>query len=435
MNLRRQIATTVAVVSILLALAVGVLVHQASVRQHTEQARKSAQTALTAVISGYNQNSELSGWNAKVDDAQLPPQLRRLAEEGHQGSMLGPGPQGTAMWAAAGTGSRPGGQVFSVRVDFADDERAIADFDRSILLSAALAVAVTVLAGVLAADRISKRLRTAARTARTIAQGDLDARIGPLGGARDEVAELAAAVDSMSAVLRSKLRHEQRFTADVAHELRTPLTGLLTAAELLPPGRPTELVRNRVRLLCSLTEDLLEVSRLDARAESAELSVVPLGPVVARIVSGAGAGAAVDLSVERDAQVSTDIRRLDRILSNLVANAHRHGGAPVLVRVDGTTVTIRDHGPGYPEDVLREGPQRFRTGARERGHGHGLGLTIAQGHAEAIGIALLLRNHPEGGAVAELVLPNADGDGPAQPVDGAQRPVRRRLPGRRTAAR
>ncbi|MDH6135907.1 signal transduction histidine kinase [Kitasatospora sp. MAA4] len=426
MNLRRQIATTVAVVSILLALAVGLLVHQASVRQHTEQARKSAMTALAAVIASYNKNGELPGWNSEVDDAQLPPRLHRLAEEGHQGSMLGPGPHGIAMWAAAGAGGGTGSQVFSVRVDFADDERAIADFDRSILLSAALAVAVTVLAGVLAADRISKRLRTAARTARTIAQGDLDARIGPLGGARDEVAELAAAVDSMSAVLRSKLRHEQRFTADVAHELRTPLTGLLTAAELLPPGRPTELVRNRVRVLCSLTEDLLEVSRLDARAESAELSVVPLGAVVARIVSGAGAGAGAgvgaELVVERDARVSTDVRRLDRILSNLVANAHRHGAGPVLIRVDATTVTIRDHGPGYPEDVLRDGPQRFRTGARERGHGHGLGLTIAQGHAEAIGIVLRLSNHPEGGAVAELLLPDADG-GKAKGPAGERGPL------------
>ncbi|MFI6444743.1 ATP-binding protein [Kitasatospora sp. NPDC050543] len=404
MNLRRQIAVTVAVVSCLVALTVGVLVHQASVRQHTEQARRSAERALDSLLTGYNRTGELVGWSARADDPWLPEQLRRLAGQGRQGSQLGPGPQGTTMWAAAGTGDL----VLSVRVDYAEDERAIADLDRTILISAALSVVVTVLAGVLAADRISSRLRTAARTARTIADGDLDARIGPLGRARDEVAELAAAVDSMSAVLRSKLQNEQRFTADVAHELRTPLTGLLTAAELLPPGRPTDLVRNRVRFLCSLTEDLLEVSRLDAGAETPELGVVPLGPLVERMVErmAAAAGPSTRVRIEGvPALVTTDPRRLDRIVANLLANAHRHGAGPVEVHVTGRSVTIRDHGPGYPEDILREGPQRFRTGAQERGRGHGLGLTIAQGHAETVGITLRLRNDPGGGAVAELLLP------------------------------
>ncbi|WP_329569529.1 HAMP domain-containing sensor histidine kinase [Kitasatospora sp. NBC_01266] len=413
MNLRRQIAATVALVSFLVALTVGLLVHQATVRQHVQQARKSAEAALSLVLSTYSSTGELAGWDASSDDPRLPADLRRLAERGHQGSMLGPGPQGTAMWAAAGTG----GQVISVRLDYTDDQRAIADLDRTIQISAALSVLVTVLAGVFAADRISSRLRTAARTARTIAQGDLEARIGPLGRAKDEVAELAAAVDSMSAVLRSKLAGEQRFTADVAHELRTPLTGLLTAAELLPPGRPTELVKNRVRFLCDLTEDLLEVSRLDARAETCELSAVPLGPVVTRIVQGLGTP--VQLRIEADAVVTTDPRRLDRIVANLVVNAHRHGVPPVQVTVAGQCVTIRDHGPGYPEDILRDGPQRFRTGARERGHGHGLGLTIAQGHAQATGISLLLRNDPAGGAVAELRLPA----GESQTVAGDSGPT------------
>ncbi len=393
MNLRRQIAVTVAVVSFLVALTLGLLVHQASVRQHTEQARRAAVAALNPLLAAYERTGEVP------DDRALPAALRDLAAQGHQGSMLGPGPNGTAMWAAAGAD----GKVFAVRVEYREDERAVAELDRTILLSAALAVAVTVLAGVLAADRISSRLRTAARTARSIAHGDLTARIGPLGGPRDEVAELAAAVDSMSGVLRSRLAGEQRFTADVAHELRTPLTGLLTAAELLPPGRPTELVRDRVRFLCGLTEDLLEVSRLDARAESADLSVVRLGPLVTAMVGAADP--AVRLRIDSDTHVTTDPRRLDRIVSNLLANALRHGAAPVEVRVDGATLTVRDHGTGYPDDVLRDGPQRFRTGARERGHGHGLGLTIAQGHAEAIGVGLLLSNHPDGGAVAELRLP------------------------------
>ncbi|GAB2693205.1 sensor histidine kinase [Kitasatospora kifunensis] len=395
MNLRRQIAVTVALVSCLVALTVSLLVHQAYVQQHSNQARSAAENALDAALDGWSRTGALA-WNAKIDDPELPPQLRQLAAEGRHGSMLAHGREGARMWAAAGSN----GHVFSLWIDYSADEKAIAALDRSILVSAALSVVVTVLAGVLVAHRISRRLRTAARTARTIAQGDLAARIGPLGRSRDEVAELAAAVDSMSAVLSSKLENEQRFTADVAHELRTPLTGLLTAAELLPPGRPTELVQDRVRVLCALTEDLLEVSRLDAGAELPELSPVTLGPLLKRIL--AVAGPAVELWIEADAEVTTDPRRLDRVVGNLVANAQRHGAPPVLVVVDGPTVTVRDHGPGYPADVLEFGPQRFRTGARERGRGHGLGLTIAQGHAAAIGVGLRLTNHPDGGALAEL---------------------------------
>ncbi|MCW2880967.1 MAG: integral rane sensor signal transduction histidine kinase [Sphaerisporangium sp.] len=62
-------------------------------------------------------------------------------------------------------------------------------------------------------------------------------------------------------------------------------------------------------------------------------------------------------------------------------------------------------GPGFPDEVLAAGPQRFRTGAAERGRGHGLGLTIALGQARVIGAVLALGNAPGGGAVATLHLP------------------------------
>ncbi|GAA1385481.1 hypothetical protein GCM10009639_08140 [Kitasatospora putterlickiae] len=210
----------------------------------------------------------------------------------------------------------------------------------------------------------------------------------------------------MSRELHRRLEDEQRFTADVAHELRTPLTGLVTAAELLPPGRPTQLVQNRVQALRALVEDLLEVSRLDADAELPDLSAVPLERAVRRTVTLTGLDVAVEVAA--DASVRTDLRRLDRILGNLLLNADRHGGGAIHLRVDGHRITVRDHGPGFPDELLRDGPQRFRTSVRERGKGHGLGLTIAQGHTRVIGATLTFTNHPAGGALATLTLPPAD---------------------------
>ncbi|MGW4896723.1 sensor histidine kinase [Kitasatospora sp. NPDC004240] len=405
MTLRRQIATAVAAISVLVAVAVGLLVHQAMVRQHVDQARASALTALDTALGAYERVGDATGGgrHAALDDPALPAPLRSLAEQGRRGSLLAEGPDGEAVWAA---GPVRGG-VLSVRVAFTQDRQAIGDLDRIILITVTASVFTTVLAGVLVADRISRRLRTAATAARTIATGRTDTRIGELVDGRDEVADLAAAVDLMSRALHRRLEDEQRFTADVAHELRTPLTGLLMAAELLPPGRPTQLVHNRVKALCSLVEDLLEVSRLDADAERPDLSPVPLRRAVRRTVAQTGLDVHVE-TARTDAghpPVRTDLRRLDRILANLLINADRHGDGRIHVGIDGLRITVRDHGPGFPDELLRDGPQRFRTGARERGRGHGLGLTIAQGHARVIGAVLTLANHPTGGAVATLRLP------------------------------
>ncbi|MER7672152.1 HAMP domain-containing sensor histidine kinase [Kitasatospora sp. NPDC096128] len=400
MTLRRQIATAVAAISVLVAVAVGLLVHQAMIRQHVDQARTAALTALGSALTDYGRGIAAPG--AALDDPALPTRLHDLATEGRQGSLLATDQQGESMWAA---GPVQGG-VLSVRVDFAQDRRSIADLDRIILITVVAAVFTTVLAGVLVADRISRRLRTAATAARGIAAGGTDTRIGELVDGKDEVAELAAAVDLMSRTLHRRLADEQRFTADVAHELRTPLTGLVTAAELLPPGRPTQLVQNRVQALRALVEDLLEVSRLDADVESPDLSAVPLERAVRRTVTLTGLDVAVAIAAGQEApEVRTDLRRLDRILGNLLLNAHRHGAGPVELHVDGRRITIRDHGPGYPDDLLRHGPQRFRTNAPERGRGHGLGLTIATGHTRVIGATLTFTNHPAGGALATLTLP------------------------------
>ena len=71
--------------------------------------------------------------------------------------------------------------------------------------------------------------------------------------------------------------------------------------------------------------------------------------------------------------------------------------------VSGRTVEVVDHGNGYPEELIAEGPRRFRSGTAERGVGHGLGLTIAAGHAKVLGAELTFGEAPGGGALARLV--------------------------------
>ncbi|GAB2583170.1 histidine kinase dimerization/phospho-acceptor domain-containing protein [Streptomyces capparidis] len=396
-------ALTIAAVCCLVATVLSLLVHQAVARQEAEHARGKALSRLDTAWDDYSYGSPLAPW-AAVDPPELPADLRALALRGERGTKLADYRGRPTMWAAA----RADGRALAVRVDYTRSEKSIRSLDRAIVGSSALAVGVTTLAGLAVTVRISRRLHRTAQVARRISAGDLDARVGGNGGGagrgRDEVTAVAAALDSMASALQSRIKTEQRFTADVAHELRTPLTGLHAAAELLPPGRPTELVRDRVQALRRLTEDLLEISRLDARVERANPDMHRLGPLVEQSVAATGLDA--EVRVVRDTVVETDRRRLDRIVGNLVTNAHRHGAPPVVVTVDGPLITVRDHGDGYPDELLRVGPQRFRTESTASGKkGHGLGLTIAAGQADVLSAALRFANAPDGGAVAALELP------------------------------
>jgi signal transduction histidine kinase len=416
-TLAAKAAAFITVMCCALAALLGVLVHVQVTNQTVGQARDQALQRLTQATERYEAGDSLER-GAGVDPPGLPPSLRNLAVAGDRGTMVADFAGRPTMWAA---GPADGGRALAVAVDYSQQARTIAGLDRAILWSSGLAIGATLLVGAFAVTRVTRRLHTTALVARRISAGDLDARVndprtGPrtdprtdpradprkkaLARPQDEVAAVAAALDSMASSLQGKLLAEQRFTADVAHELRTPLTGLHAAAELLPPGRPTELVRDRVAALRTLTEDLLEISRLDTGRERLELDTEHLGPLAERAVRGAGSD--TEVRVVRDVAVETDRRRLERVLGNLVANAHKHGQGPVVLTVDGPVVTVRDHGDGFPEYLVAHGPQRFRTEGGARGHG--LGLTIALGQAEVLGARLEFANAPDGGAVATLTL-------------------------------
>ncbi|MGI8330126.1 sensor histidine kinase [Actinomadura scrupuli] len=398
LSLRWQIAALVAVASCAVTAVVGMLVHQATYDRSLALGRNAAYQALQTATAEYAGTGAVPA-GALTDPAELPPELSRQVRAGKVATWYDARkPDQPWMWAASSTG----GEVLAVEIEMGSELRSLQALDRHIVMAALAGLGVVVPLAALAGELLNRRLRRVAGTARRIADGDLDARIGTGGPIRDEITEISVAVDSMAGALRERLRSEQRFTADVAHELRTPLMGLVTSAELLPPSEATDLVRDRVRVLRALVEDLLEISRLDAGAERADRARVPLDQVVGESLRRTGLQAR--LTVIDDPVADTDPRRLDRIIANLLANAHRHGRPPVEVIVDGTTIVVRDHGPGFPDALLADGPQRFRTGAAERGRGHGLGLTIAAGQAEVIGADLTFGNAPDGGAVATLRL-------------------------------
>lgn len=415
-GVRWKISVAIAFVGALVAVALSLVVHNAARVSMLDNARDVQDERIQFVQRQYEARG---GSNLpvgfKVDDPALPHDLRLKAREGRRVTYVSESASGVPdIWAAVPLSN---GGILSVHTRFADRSATVMkDLDKALLIGSISVVLGGSALGVLIGGQLSRRLRKAASAARDVAAGQSDVQVRrAIGGVvRDETDDLAQAVDAMADALKQRLEAERRVTADIAHELRTPVTGLLTAAELLPPGRPSELVKDRAQAMRTLVEDVLEVARLDSAAERAELQDIMLGEFVERRVA-ARAADGVTVRVIHESEVTTDPRRLERILLNLLANAARHARPPIEVSVEGRVLRVRDHGPGFPEELLEDGPSRFRTGAADRaGHGHGLGLTIAAGQARVLGARLTFRNiRPQGadhdapaeGAVAVLWLP------------------------------
>jgi len=300
---------------------------------------------------------------------------------------------------------------------------------RNIMLGLALVLALLgSVVGAAVAGRIARPILSASEAAARMAGGELDVRLPP---ARGEFGVLSDSFNQMAANLSVKIEaltraeaRERRFVSDVAHELRTPVAALVGEASLLqaqlaelpagvvPPDtrRAGELLNRDVARLRRLIADLLEVSRIDARAVEMHWEQLDLFDFVRRLVTAHRWAVEVRTRLPEWTQptaqgpggwwvVWTDRRLLERVLVNLVENAFVHGLPPVWIEIEGhenggeaaVLVSVADSGPGLPEDQRGRVFQRFYKGDPSRSSpGSGLGLAIAWENARLLGGVLLL---------------------------------------------
>ena len=375
-SLRTQIAAAVALVALVVVCVVGVVVDHVAAIDARERMRSQAIDRLSAAVAAYEVDGRLR-FGAAVGPDAAPRVVRTRLESVPQVSFY----DGDSMWAARKLSE---GVTLTVELDAQPLKAERTRLRQALGLAGAIGVGLAGLLGWLVAARLSSRLRRAASASAAVAAGDRETRVAVPG--HDEVAALSAAVDEMADALALRLEREQHFSADVAHELRTPVTALVSSSELLPEGQIPDLVRSQVGRLRRLVEDLLEISRLESGDVPVQLVDADLGAVILRLHP--------DAEVRDASVVRLEERRLERIVGNLVANAHKHGAPPVTIRVEGAAVYVEDCGDGYPEAVLAQGPQRFSgLGATK---GSGLGLTIAARQAEAIGATLTFANTANG---------------------------------------
>lgn len=256
--------------------------------------------------------------------------------------------------------------------------------------------------GHLVARRTLKPIARAGEAATALAEGMLDTRLPT--DRSDEFGAWAASFNRMATALQEKIEQleesadrERRFTSDVAHELRTPLSALVTSAEMLssaegemgPDARwAADRLSSQVKRMRRLVEELLEISRLDSGREALAFVDANLPDLIRRLLNHHGWSESVNAQIE-DVEISTDPRRLDRIIVNLVANAIEHGDGEVTLRARLETafivIEVEDEGPGLDPADERRVFDRFFKSDPARGGGSGLGLAIARENARLLG--------------------------------------------------
>ena len=309
--------------------------------------------------------------------------------------------------------------------------------DHDLLLTAlllAFAGALTAYATAVLSRGVLDDIQSLRDGLRAVGEGRRDVRIRT--GGRDELAELAAAANRMTAQLAE--RESERDAAEgarrdliaaVSHDLRTPLTSLRLLADaieddLVDPDtrrRYLEQMSVHIRSLSGLIEDLFELSRLEAGDIQWSMQQVRLDELLEETVEAMRPSAdakrvAVQASVMGElAPARANPEKLQRVLFNLIQNAIRHtpadGSVTVAAQSNGRSVEVEvaDTGEGVaPDERERVFEPFFRGGPRaaRSGEGTGLGLTICRAIVEAHGGEIWLAESPSGTRV-RFSLPQA----------------------------
>ncbi|MCR1782692.1 HAMP domain-containing histidine kinase [Nocardioides carbamazepini] len=335
------------------------------------------------------------------------------------------------------------GQTYTLYFLFplAEEQETLNLVTRALLTAAGLLLVLVAGVTWLVTRQVVSPIRMAREVAERLAAGRLQERLQVSG--EDDIARLAYSFNQMATSLQRQIRQleelswvQRRFVSDVSHELRTPLTTVRMASDVLHDARESfdaatarsaELMQAELDRFENLLVDLLEISRFDAGAAVLATENVNLGDLVRRVVEAARPLAdqrGVRVLVEEPdvaVRADVDVRRIERIVRNLVTNAIDHALADdpteaVIVRLasdeESAAITVRDHGiglaPGEASMVFnrfwRSDPARTRTSG-----GTGLGLAIAQEDAHLHGGWLQAWGRTGQGAQFRLTVPRHAG--------------------------
>ncbi len=282
-------------------------------------------------------------------------------------------------------------------------------------------LAVSVLLWVPLVGGITRSIRQMTGAAGQMAQGQFGMRVDT--ARRDELGRLGESLNHMAGRLGEYVTGQKRFLGDIAHELCSPLARMEMALGVLEQQAGEKQqgyvndVREEVRQMSSLVNELLSFTKAGLRSKEIDLRPIDLADVCARVIAReAPEHAGVALDVHPNLKVVADSELLSRAIANVLRNAVRYAGnaGPIVIAAstrDGDVIlSISDRGPGVPQETLhRLFDPFYRPGSartRESG-GSGLGLAIVKTCVEACGGSVEVKNAKPSGLKVTMTLRRA----------------------------
>ena len=276
-------------------------------------------------------------------------------------------------------------------------------------------------------DAVAQRRLVAAELPGESGERLVEIRCAPIQGNGKDAGTVAVLRDVTELRRSERLRRE--LTANVSHELRTPLTSIKGFSETLLGGamrdettsrRFLEIINAEADRLVKLVDDLMDLSRLEARGVALELAPVDLPALIEEMVAHLrplAGGRHLDVCAgPRGTMVLGDRNRLAQVLTNLIDNAIKFTTERGRVEIawqdqnGSVLVTVRDDGRGIPASDLPHIFQRFYKADRSRSgnSGSGLGLAITRPIVEAHGGRITVQSREGDGTTFAVVLPKVD---------------------------
>lgn len=285
-----------------------------------------------------------------------------------------------------------------------------------IWISAAIFLLAPILAFVISRS-ISRPISQLRTSAARLERGDFDISVPSDSDCR-EISELSDALAHSAAELSKAENLRRELIANVSHDLRTPLTAIGGTAELMrdfPEERTDEnleIITAEAKRLSRLVSDMMELSKLQSGVEKTDITDFSLTEVIKEVSRSISAlarqgGYNIEVSVDGDAVVTGDRRRIEQVLQNLGANAVNYLGDGTAVRFvqtisDGRVrVDVIDDGEGIEEKDLPHIFERYYRSdkAHKRSSdGSGLGLSIVKTILDAHGAAYGVSSSPREGS-------------------------------------
>ncbi|ARC89010.1 ATP-binding protein [Rhodovulum sp. MB263] len=311
---------------------------------------------------------------------------------------------------------------------FIRDERASRTFTglakfEPMLTPLVLGAVISSIAAILLSQWLARPIRIVSRGLKTLAGGDLGARLGQdLQTSNRELLELGAAFDHAAEQLQELSVGRQRLFHDISHEIRSPLARLRAAVELMEsdPRRYSSMLgqmETDIRRLDQLIEEILILARYERTEVPLRIEALDLVELIEPIIADAAfEGQDRNVRVEFEAPETLPLRGdaelLHRTFENIIRNAIKYSprDSRVVVRAARTTciatIRVEDEGHGVAHEDL---PHLFtpfvRVGLQNETAGVGLGLAIAYRAVALHGGQITATNRPGGGLSMIVSLP------------------------------